>query len=58
MEFITVQRIPEKSPKEMLLELFVNAKEPLMSADWFNKFCKCDGVLKDYLANYDAYFFK
>lgn len=41
----------------MLLELFANAKEPLMSADWFNKFCKCDGVLKDYLANYDAYFF-
>lgn len=65
MELITVKRIPGKNPKEMLLELFANDKEPfivMMSNDWFNEFSKCDGVLKDsYELNpvdYNAYFIK
>ena len=63
MELITLKRETKKNPREMLLELFANDKETfivIMSNDWFNEFCKCKGVGKDYYElnspNYNAYF--
>lgn len=63
MELITLKRGTGKNPKEMLLELFANDKETfivMMINNWFNEFCKCKGVQKDYYElnppDYNAYF--
>ena len=61
MEQFTVKREKDKTPKEMLLNLFFGEKKPiivLVSDDWLSTFLKCNGVYKDNysLDSSDSYF--